>query len=88
VLLGEDTLDEMQANSKPRIWDTGVLAVKSRRNTALLLQRLWKLQGYLAEFGWTGPPEKRRRASEDAQDGDNREDLDVGFDGDTQNRGR
>jgi hypothetical protein len=88
ALLGEDTLDELQANSKPGTWDTGILAVKSRRNTALLLQRFWKLQGYLAELGWTGATEKREGMGEDAQHGENREDLDVRFDRDTQNKRR
>ena len=51
TLLGPKKLDELRAKFSNGIIDRPLLAVKHKNATVALQLKLWKLQGYLAEYG-------------------------------------
>lgn len=50
TLLGEEKLEELKAKFGNKIFDSDILTLRHRRRTVDLQMKLWKLQGYLAEY--------------------------------------
>lgn len=53
VLLGERKLAHLRTRSS--LWYKDIVAVKAKGNTIKLRMELWKLEGYLARYGWDDP---------------------------------
>jgi len=69
TLLGDEKLNKLRATFPSGIFEREVIAIKRKRMTVDLQMRLWKLQGYLAQF------------RDYDHDGEPRQDEDQGEDG-------
>jgi len=56
MLLGEAYIDDLRKSS-PEIFDTECVMLRDRKSTVDVQLRLWKLQAYLADYGYETDPE-------------------------------